>query len=324
MNHMICRLVALCLCLLHTQVSATYSLKNGKVSNVKYEATMPVEGHFNAAMTAQKNQDFRNSIKHFEILIHNFPDSTYADESQYFLALEYYKLGRLDRANKHFANYMLSSKHTKYFEKAITYRLAIADLYAGGWKKNLFDMPTMPKILSAFDDAIEIYDEVIMVLPNHEMAAKALFSKASLELAMHDYNASNETLQTLLRRFQVSEYTTKAYVLLSELYLTQTKLESHNQDLLDLARINQRHFLEKFPRHEDHALIATSISDMEDIYSQRLYETGQFYERTQRPQSSVIYYSQLLQEFPNSKVAKLSKERLQVLNEYAIQLGLNK
>ncbi|SCA63479.1 Uncharacterized protein SCG7109_AP_00130 [Chlamydiales bacterium SCGC AG-110-M15] len=315
-------LLLICLCFGQAEVSAIYSLKNGKLKNEKYNASTTVEGHFKAAVHAMEKKNFKESVLQFNIVIHNFPESVYASESQYFLGVQYYLLGQLDNSNNSFANYMLAGNHNEYFEKAINYRLAIADLYSEGWKKHFFGLQTMPRWVSAYDDAVEIYDEIVMVLPNHEQAAKALYSKARLELRRDDFDASHDTLKTLLRRFQLNEYTVKAYLLLSDLYLKQAKTQSHNQDLLDLAYINLRHFKDDFSRHEGINDLENNIAEMEGIYALRLFETGQFYERTSRPESSVIYYSQVEREFPNTKAAELSKERLQVLNEYAIQVGL--
>jgi tetratricopeptide (TPR) repeat protein len=59
----------------------------------------------------------------------------------------------------------------------------------------------MPKWIPALEDALSIYDEVIMALPHHELGAKALYGKARLLFKDEDYKASIETYQALIRRF---------------------------------------------------------------------------------------------------------------------------
>jgi TolA-binding protein len=49
------------------------------------------------------------------------------------------------------------------------------------------------------------------------------------------------------------------------------------------------------------------------VYARSLYETGQFFESTKKPQASAIYYSQLMTKYPDTQFALLAKKRLAAL-----------
>ena len=55
------------------------------------------------------------------------------------------------------------------------------------------------------------------------------------------------------------------------------------------------------------------FADMQEVYAKSFYEIAQFYERTKKPNASVLYYSKIIKTFPNTKSAELAKGRLHVL-----------
>ncbi len=52
---------------------------------------------------------------------------------------------------------------------------------------------------------------------------------------------------------------------------------------------------------------------------QRLYETAQFYERTDKAQASVIYYQNAITQFPDTKVADRCRNRLRAICPQALE-----
>ena len=63
-------------------------------------------------------------------------------------------------------------------------------------------MRYLPKWISGQDSALEIYDEVVAALPNHELTLRALQSKAELLSSMGEYRECVETYRLIIRRFQ--------------------------------------------------------------------------------------------------------------------------
>ena len=63
-----------------------------------------------------------------------------------------------------------------------------------GWEK-------MPQWVSAHEDALNIYDEVIATLPRHDVAARSLFNKARMLSGDGKYKESIDSYQILIRRF---------------------------------------------------------------------------------------------------------------------------
>ncbi len=279
----------------------------------KKEEALSVQECFGSAMESLEEKNWKTLLHHAQILVKNFPTTPFAQEAQYLLGVSYYNLAEYELADAQFSKYLKNQVTPKHFEKAIEYKFAIAELYKAGAKKHLMGFETLPKWVPARQDAIHIYEEVITALPHHDLGAKALHGKAVLLAKDEQFKESVETYQTLIRRFPKHPLSAESYVGIGKVYLSQCKEEYPDPDFLDLAIINLRKFKIDFPSDEKIALAEKNLLEMKEIYAESLYSTAQFYERTKKPSASLIYYSQLIAKYPETKLAALSTERLNVL-----------
>lgn len=293
---------------------ADYTVKNGKIFKADEVATFSVQEHYSFLLEAFQNENWQEVIKQSVILIKNFPTSPFYHEAYYFLASAYFHQNDFDIANQHLTTYLRKQTALQHFREALELKFQVAEKFREGFKKHIGGYEILPQWLPAEGDAIKIYDEVINALPNDDLAAKALFGKASLLLKDDEYNASIETYQTLIRRFPKHPSTPDAYVEIAKVYLIESKEKYPDADYLDLASINLRNFRQDFPTDERILLAEEVYAEMEEVYARSFYDIALFYERTKKPHASILYYSKIIKTFPNTKSAELSKGRLAALN----------
>lgn len=316
-------LLLLLLCSPAYELSAAYIFKNGKFIDVKDIATLPVEDHYNLGLEALQKKEWKEAVQQFRIVTINFPLSSWCQESFYFLGVAYFHADDKELANRNFSLYLDENQNPQYYEETFRYKLAIANAFRKGAKRHLFGVEKLPQWVSAEDLAITIYDEILSSLPNHEMGAKSLLSKAALLDQNEQYKESIETYQNVIKRFPKSEFAAKSYSLISKSYLKQTEREVHNPDILALAQINLRKFSESFPRDVKIEEAKESIGTMKEIFANALYETGQFYERKGEPKASVLYYHTAITQFPETKTALGCKTRIKHLQQYADEIEIS-
>lgn len=268
---------------------------------------------FNAAVQEMEHSSWKSALNDFSQIRTVHPDSKVFDDALYFQAVCNYHLMEYDIANKLLSDYLGSKYKLKFFEDALSYKLAIANKFKEGARKHLFDSEKFPKWIPAKENALEIYDEVILMIPNHDLAAQALFEKGALLQKMQDYKISLESFQSLIKRFPKHPLTPDSYLAVGEIYYEQSHSEYRNSDLLELAQINLKKFTNNFPRDEKVEKAKEFYNDMREIHAKGLYDIGMFYERTKKPKASVIYYVTALEKFPNSPSTNLCKDRLQHL-----------
>lgn len=294
-------------------LQAAYKLYDGQLMDARDAPKYSPERHYELACEEYRQGNYADAGYHFNIIIKNFQDMNFYHESQFYLGVCHYYDSELDLANEAFSDYIRCQADPCYFEEAICYKLQIAEAFRTGARKRFFGIKAMPKWAYARTLACEIYNEVIASLPCHEFAAMALWGKANLHWEDFDFKESVDAFQTLIRRFPKHELAPEAYLSINCVYLDQARFEFQNPDLIALAEINTRKFARAFPKDERIEQAENDVQAIREYYARGLYETGQFYERKEKPLAASIYYRTALAEFPDTGFAKCCRYRLSVI-----------
>lgn len=298
---------------MNANLHAAFTIKNGWIANGAEDATLPVQEHFSLGINALENKDWNEAAKQFRIITVNFPASPYGQEAHYYLGIAYGYLHEFDFANESFTKYLKVVNNPKFFQETIQFKFEIAENFKKGAKRRFFGTKQMPKWASGQSMALEIYDEVISAVPSHEIAAKALISKGNLLWSLKDYREAVDSFHMVIKRFPKHELAPECYLLITKVYLEQSRYEFQNPDILAFAQINLRKFKQDFPREERLIEAEADVLSIKEIYARGLYDTGQFYERIEHPRASIIYYQNAINQFPETVVANLCRKRLEIL-----------
>ncbi len=294
---------------------AAYTIKDGKLMATDEIATLSVEEHYSLTISAHEKKQWQELTHQSTILLKNFPESPFAREAGFYLAVGFFHLNELELANKSFSKYLRSHSAPKFFEETMRYKFEIAELYQKGEKKHLFGVEIMPKWIPAGDEALEIYDEIINAMPHHELAIHSLYGKGLILLNDNDFKSSVDVFQSLIRKFGKHPLACESFIGIGKVYLSQCKKEYADPDFLDLAELNFKKFLIEFPSEPRIALAEEMLSEMREIYAGTLYNTAQFYERTKKPHASAIYYNKIVSKYPQTRTALDSGDRLVFLEK---------
>ncbi len=264
---------------------------------------------------ALRENDWWAAIDYAEVIAKNYPESPFAQETDFLIGEAFYHLGQLELANEYFSSYLNHSVAPSHFEETMRLKFSVAEAFRLGEKKPLFGSHKLPKILSAEEDALQIYDEVISALPHNEIAAKALLGKAELQSKAEDYKPSLETLDLLIRRFPKQTFAAQGFLQKSHVYLLQAQEGSSDPTLLGLADINLRKFRLAFPREEGLVQTENDLAAIQEIFAEHLMKTGRFFQKTKKIPAAKLYYIKVTAHFPKTKAATEAQERLSCLKE---------
>jgi len=273
-----------------------------------------VHQYYSKMIDYYQNEDWQKLSWKCQDLIADFPTSPFAREALYYLGVAHYKLGEFEHANMAFSDYLKEELTPKFFDQVIRYKFEIARAFDEGARVHLFGWQKMPKWLPAYDEALEIYDEVITTLPRDDLAAQSLYRKGVILLRMEEYKKSIEAFQTLIRRFPKHPLSPGGYVGISEVYLTECDQEFPDANKLDLAEINLRKFRYHFPSEPRITEAEEKLLGMKERLANDLLEIAEFYERTKKKKAAAIYYATILKKYPETKAANKSEKRLKVLD----------
>ena len=303
---------------------AAYTLKNGKLVDKRTVATMSLQEHFNAGVTAIDKNEWREALFQFRIVSSNWPNTEIGRDARYYLGLSFIHIKDYDLANKALTAYIEENPNGKFFEEAVRQKLAVAEAFQDGAMRHLFGLEQLPKWLPSRSKALDIYDEVVTSLPGHGLAAEALFQKARLLHRNRNFTESTEYYQKLIQRFPKDERVAESYLSISQVYYDQCRAEENNPDLLPLAKRNTQRFKNAFPGRAESDELDHLILEMREVYAEGMYETGRFFERVKKPRSSVIYYLNAMKRFPDTKIVEKCRDRLNELESEADSLNISK
>ncbi len=294
---------------------ASYTIKNGKLMDVQKIATLSAQEHYSLTKEALEEKDWAEVIRQSQILMENFPGTIFSLDAYFYLGVALFYQGEYGFSNDNFSFYLKKQTTPKFFEEVFQYKFQIAQKFQKGERKHLLGLSGMPKWLTAEEEALAIYEEVILALPQHDLAVQSLFNKAIILLNQENFKDSLESFHVLLRRFPRHPLALDTYVAITKVYRTQGADEYPNPDFFDLAEINIRKFKLDFPGDAKVTEAELLLGEMTELYAIDLYETAQFYERTKKPAAAMIYYSKIISKYPYTKTAANSQERLSVLEK---------
>ncbi len=310
--------ISLATLLFSTQsLPAPYTLKNGKLYDQKYVAQHPIEEHWKNGLTALQEERWTDGEIQFKTIIASFPEASLTKEAHYYLAIALFNQNELDIANKELSDYLEIENHPRFYEEVFAYKLSIAQRLQNGERRHAFGSEKMPKIMTGRGIALDIFDEISSSLPNHELAAKALIGKAQLQIDREEHSKAIETYQTLTRRFPKTQFAIEGYQGINQVYLRQIELEPHNPDPLPLAELNIQKFRTEFPQEASLEEAQKTLLKMQEVAATGLLEIAEFYERTNKPNASIIYYKMAIQRYPETMIAKKCQKRLMELESNA-------
>lgn len=220
-----------------------------------------------------------------------------------------YNLQEYDHANDCFSEIMRSSSPTRTKE-IIEYKYHIAEKLRNGAKKRLMGVSYLPKWSSGQELALEIYDEICMIAPSHELAAYSFFAKSQLYLLLGDFTHSIEELQQLITKFPEHHLLPAAYLFQLKVYEQQAIKEPQNPDIVALSELVLERYETEYPNAHNKTQLYQSLAKIKEYYAQGILESAAFFERLNKPRAAALYYQSCSQQFPDTRSSHMAKHKL--------------
>lgn len=269
-----------------------------------------VQMRYGAVQKAMQSKNYRELIEEGKAILAEAPGSPFAAEVTYNLGVAYFHLKDYDLANHYFSKFLDQYATPNYFEQAIVYKYKIAEEFERGSGRHMFGVEKLPKWVSAWEDALELYDEVIKTLPTHEVAAQALFRKAAMLRVELKYKEALEAYRTITRRFPKHPLAPESYVEIARLFYEESQSEYPDRDFLQQARLNLKRFKRDFPSEERITEAEMLLVKMQDAYARDLWASAKYFEKKKKYDAARLYYEKIARLYPESSYAREAVAKL--------------
>lgn len=279
----------------------------------KFQPKRTANEYFSSGVKLLQEKKYQKALPCFLMITHHFKNSIYYQDSLLSIGQCFFSLNQYDLANAALSQYLTLFPNKDNFNLAINLKYDIAEKYSQGYRKHFNGWEGFPRIENSTLDAYKIYDEVYSIMEDKNLAAKALFSKASLLKKKKSLDEALTAFQDFIKQFPQHPFCLNSFIEISEIYLQQSLSESHNTTYLSLALLNQELASAKFPSCDELTVIKENINKMEEYYASNLFKLGVFYQKKNKKKAAKIYFTTSIRNYPNTKAAENSKKKLQAI-----------
>lgn len=276
-----------------------------------YYTNESAEVLYEKAFSEMERKRFRLAAATFESIVYCYPSFSLWEDTHYWLSVAQYGEGELELANETLTTYLSLSPSPCYFKQALALKFKIATLFKGGAKKRLFASRAMPKCLPSDVTAIEIYDEIATLAPCDPLAADALYEKADFLLSFEEFNDALSALQEIIRRFPKEKIAADSYFKALEVLYLQARKELHNTDLIALSELQYKKYALAFPNDPRLEKAYSYVADIKSLAAYGVYKTACFFYQKDNPKAARIYFSLLIEKYPDTVFAEYAWSYLQ-------------
>lgn len=280
--------------------------ESGKWENPKYAAKDTPLEQLEYARAFYEEKNFKLALKEFKKLIKYYPLSKEAPTAQYYIGRIMEELDNPYAAFKAYQKVIDQYPYTELVDEVIEREFKIGEEFFTGKKFKILGPLSIP----AKDKAIEVFKAVADNAPYGKYAESSLFKTGLAHKDIADYESAMLVFKDLIDRYPSSSLIDRARYQLAECSKLMSLRTDYDQTPTTLAREEFEDFIEKHPDSEMSAEAKGIVERLRDQEAESTFKVGTFYESRRMPESAVIYYNDIIQNYPDTQWAKSARERL--------------
>jgi len=192
-------------------------------------------------------QEFKKSLEKAVVVVREYPDSRWADDAFFVIAMNYYWLGNYEKAETQFEGFIEFFPESKYWEEAKLYhalsiarlkrysesRLALQEMFDSKrfGEKARFEWAMTFKAEEDWEGARQAFEDFLSYKKRGDLASAARLNLAEMELKGGDTLSAIQTYERFLKRAETSKENLQRTITLSELYYLQGHYRSARKTL---------------------------------------------------------------------------------------------
>lgn len=260
-------------------------------------------------LRCDKEGRFEQAAQAYRTLVKTWPLSPNAPEAQFRVAVAYFKLYDFQRSFKEFQKCVEKYPDSEHFEEILKYQHDIASLFLAGEKQRIWIIPTLPSM----DKAVEMFEQVVKNAPYSKVAPMAQLKIGFAREKQHQWNDAVKAYQELIRRYPRSDLADDAQFQIGYAYMLASQQADYDQTSANRAITGFEDYRTKYPNSEKDDQARQNISRLKQEQARGLMTIAEFYEHDQNRDAALVYYNRLLQQYPDTELAKRASARAEEL-----------
>ncbi|MCP4365087.1 MAG: outer membrane protein assembly factor BamD [Planctomycetes bacterium] len=254
---------------------------------------------YKLAISMMLSGDYESSVKVFESILKEHPDSDLAEPCHYNIGQAYYLAGKYKKAFK---------AYERLLEKFPGIRIT-GLIHQKEFEAGTALMQEKPKA------SVVIFETIIEHNPQGPLAADSQVKIADAFFLAEDFVSAEAAYRAVLENYPRSEW---APYSLYRIPLSKLSLEARrDRDMENLwkARDGFEEYIGSYPNGTLVEEAKAKIHEVEGLIAQKNYAIAEFYLRKKKPAAAMIYLSRITKRFPNTRWAEKSQDTIDFLKK---------
>jgi len=284
--------------------------KTGKFINPKTEVKSTPKDQLEFAKRLFDSKSYEEAKKEFRKLIKNYPKAVEAAESQYYLGAIEEKQGNLYEAFLAYQKVIDKYPFSERIGEINDLEFRIGEEFMAGSKRKAFGIS-----LPVDNPSIEIFTKVVENSAYGPLAPKAQYKLGLVLKSLERYYEAEDAFNRVVTSYPESEWAEPAKFQLAVTRASVSKSPAYDQGA---TREAKKKFEEFVIEHPDAILTPEAEKHIEVLNTKEAessYSAGLFYEKQKAWESARIYYSDVINNYPDSDWAYKAAKRLSIVEK---------
>jgi len=282
--------------------------------NPKYTVKDTPQEQLDEARGFLETGDYEKAIRECRKLISHYPKSREAADAQFIIAESRFLEGDVVQAYKDFQTVIEKYPFNERSAEIVKRQFEIGNmLMEGMYRRN----KVIKTIVGGDYDVIEIFRTVIRNAPYGEHAAPAQYKIGLYLQEKGMYQEARDEFEKTMNDYPQSKWAKAAEYQIALSDAKRSTGPQYNQAVTRAAVEEFQDFVEENPQAELSQEAQAEIRRLREKEAENLFVIAGFYEKQRQYDAARIYYSSIIDQFPNSsrvpealkKVRELSRKR---------------
>ncbi len=292
-----------------------WQVEGGVVANVLGEAKSVKNAleAMNEAKAAQEEGDNWLALSYYKVVVKDFPDSIFAPEAYYQMAVVYTRRGQFTDAYAALEEVIKRYPDYPKFNSIIGEEYNVASVIQSGKTPYLWGWFPW---FSNYNDAIKIYESVIKNAPYSDYAPIALMNISIIAEDEDDFDVAIDALDRLINNYPQSMFAPDAYMQMAKVYNNMVSGPEYDQTPTRSAISFYQDYLILFPNEAGVVNAEEGLDKMRDTYARSRLVIGDFYYYYRNNHiAASIFYNETITLAPNSLAADEARTQLKKIKD---------
>ena len=244
----------------------------------------------------------------YKSIAKSYPRTEAAAEALYGYARLLEAEGEAKKAFEEYQELLTTYRNTPNFKEAVARQFAIAESLRDNDRKGFFGIgaAVQPSKL------IEMFEQIAENAPYTEYAPKALINIGHVHTNQGENELAIASFQSVVDTYQGTTFASDAQYQIFK--LRGVTAERSNSPVEDRAQVQAGlDFMNQNPNDQRSDEVESNLDAIEERSMEKLFTTGQFYEKSGKPDSARVYYREVVKN-PNTPWAAKAQARLNAID----------